>query len=79
MYNCITCDKTFASDEALQQHERDSPAHVASYECETCDKTFANDEALQQHDRDPLDHTLGDEWSMYPPLHEDVSELLVSF
>jgi DNA-directed RNA polymerase subunit RPC12/RpoP len=77
MYDCVACDKTFASDEALRQHERDSPAHAATYECETCDKTFASDEALRQHERDSLDHTPGDEWSMYPSLHEDVSELLV--
>jgi hypothetical protein len=43
---------TSGSDEAPQQHLRDSPVHAPSFDCETCDRTFGSDEALQQHLRD---------------------------
>lgn len=36
----IPCDRTFDSDEALQQHKRD---------CTTCDRDFGNHTALVQH------------------------------
>jgi DNA-directed RNA polymerase subunit RPC12/RpoP len=57
MYDCETCDKTFTSEEALHQHERDSPAHTVTYDCETCNRTFTSEEALHQHERDSPTHT----------------------
>lgn len=44
---CVLCDRTFASDEALLQHKRDSPAH--GYDCTSCERHFGSDTALQQH------------------------------
>jgi hypothetical protein len=55
---CETCDRSFASEEALEQHIRDSPAHAPSYDCETCDRSFASEEALKQHIRDSPAHAL---------------------
>ena len=51
---CVLCDRTFNSDEALQQHRRDAPAH-ASY-CTTCDRHFSNATALVQHLRHSPKH-----------------------
>jgi len=50
------CDRTFSSEEALQQHLRDSPVHAPSFECESCDRVFGSEEALQQHLRDSSTH-----------------------
>jgi DNA-directed RNA polymerase subunit RPC12/RpoP len=78
MYDCDMCDRTFTSEEALHQHERDSPAHAVTYDCETCDRTFTSEEALHQHECDSPTHASGKRWSMHPSLHEDVSQLLVA-
>lgn len=51
---CVLCDRTFDSDEALQQHKRDAPAHA--FDCTTCDRRFGSDTALQQHLRDSPAH-----------------------
>jgi len=48
-YSCTTCDRFFGSEEALEQHLRDSPAHPASFNCEECDRSFGSEEALEQH------------------------------
>jgi DNA-directed RNA polymerase subunit RPC12/RpoP len=58
MYDCETCDRTFPSEEALHQHERDSPAHAITYDCETCNRTFTSEEALHQHKRDSPAHAV---------------------
>jgi uncharacterized protein YlaI len=52
--NCLICDQSFGSDEALQQHKRDSPAH--DFDCKTCDRYFSSGTALQQHLRDSPAH-----------------------
>ena len=52
--NCVLCDQSFGSDEALQQHKRDSSAHV--FDCKTCDHHFSSGMALQQHLRDSSAH-----------------------
>jgi hypothetical protein len=44
---CVPCDRDFSSDEALQQHKRDSSAH--KFDCATCDRHFSNDKARAQH------------------------------
>lgn len=54
---CETCDRSFGSNEALQQHLRDSPVHATLYDCEICDRSFSSNEALQQHLRDSPVHT----------------------
>jgi heat shock protein HspQ len=53
---CSTCDRSFASEEALAQHLRDSPVHAPSFDCDTCDRSFASEEALAQHLRDSPVH-----------------------
>ncbi|KAL4888093.1 hypothetical protein BDV59DRAFT_148976 [Aspergillus ambiguus] len=53
---CKPCDRTFCSQEALDQHLRDSPAHAPSYECEPCGRTFGSQDALDQHLRDSPAH-----------------------
>ena len=101
--HCVPCDRDFSSDEALQQHKRDSPAH--KYDCTTCDRHFKNDKALAQHYQNAAVHAQSSEhpailtsspqkqksttklksarkpktnkkWSMYPLLHNEVSDLL---
>ena len=51
-FDCEACNRTFGSDEALQQHIENSPAHAPSFNCEVCNRSFGSDEALQQHIRD---------------------------
>ncbi|KAH8663688.1 hypothetical protein BGZ60DRAFT_379420 [Tricladium varicosporioides] len=52
----MPCNRRFNSDEALQQHLRNSPAHAPSFDCEHCDRAFNSEEALQQHLRDSPAH-----------------------
>ena len=49
---CVLCDRSFDSEEALQQHLRDSPTHALAFDCKTCNRSFGNEEALDQHLRD---------------------------
>jgi len=44
----LVCDRTFGSDEALQQHVRDSPAHAPCFDCEACDRSFGSERVLEQ-------------------------------
>ncbi len=55
-FNCEICDRSFNSNEALQQHLRDSPAHATSFDCKACNRSFNSDEALLQHLRDSPAH-----------------------
>ncbi|KAK1572711.1 uncharacterized protein LY79DRAFT_594331 [Colletotrichum navitas] len=57
-FHCNVCDRSFGTEEALQQHLRNSPVHAPSFECETCNRSFGSEEALQQHLRDSPVHTL---------------------
>ncbi|KAF2806329.1 uncharacterized protein BDZ99DRAFT_394372 [Mytilinidion resinicola] len=52
--NCVPCDQTFGSGEALQQHKRDSLAHA--FDCATCERYFGSGTALQQHLRNSPVH-----------------------
>ncbi|TEY47671.1 hypothetical protein BOTCAL_0302g00190 [Botryotinia calthae] len=56
VFNCVPCNRRFNSEETLQQHLRDSPAHVPSFGCDDCDRSFDSEEALQQHPRDSPIH-----------------------
>lgn len=51
---CVLCDRVFESDEALQRHKQESPAHA--FDCITCGRHFSNATALQQHLRDSRVH-----------------------
>ena len=51
---CVLCDRTFDTNEALQQHKRDVSAHA--FDCATCDRHFGSEEALDQHLRDSPAH-----------------------
>ena len=53
-FSCRLCERTFNSDEAVQQHQRDAPAHA--FDCTTCDRHFGSDTALVQHLRDSPNH-----------------------
>jgi hypothetical protein len=44
---CVPCNRDFSNDQALQQHQRDSPAH--NFNCTTCNRSFSTDRALAQH------------------------------
>jgi hypothetical protein len=52
--HCILCNLSFDSDESLQQHKRESPAHT--FDCTTCNRHYGSGTALQQHLRDSLVH-----------------------
>ncbi|KAI8938798.1 hypothetical protein NX059_004661 [Plenodomus lindquistii] len=60
---CVVCDRDFKSDEALQQHKRDSPAH--KFDCITCNRPFRNEQSLAQHNRDSPIHA-------QPPNHSPI-------
>jgi hypothetical protein len=49
-FDCDECDRSFNSDQALQQH-LNSPAH--DFECDECDRKFGSKQALQQHLNSP--------------------------
>ncbi|PMD33407.1 hypothetical protein L207DRAFT_608190, partial [Hyaloscypha variabilis F] len=40
-FNCEDCDQSFDSEEALQQHLRDSIAHALCFNYETCDRSLS--------------------------------------
>ncbi|PMD14933.1 hypothetical protein NA56DRAFT_650517 [Hyaloscypha hepaticicola] len=44
------------TEEALQQHLRDSQVHARSFDCDDCLRAFDSEEALQQHLWDPRIH-----------------------
>jgi hypothetical protein len=48
----------FSSDEAPQQHRRDSVVPIPIFSCETCNKSFGSNQALQQHLRDSIIHKI---------------------
>src|SRR4051794_9039566 len=48
LHYCQNCDRTFGSQQALQQH-RNSPAHVPVYGCDDCKRSFGSQHALQHH------------------------------
>ena len=61
MTYCASCDRSFGSKEALDQHRKDSPAHVVTFDCEDCNRSFGSEEALDQHLRDCPMHQLDSE------------------
>ncbi|CAG7950532.1 unnamed protein product [Penicillium salamii] len=58
MKSCEPCNRSFGSQDALDQHLRDSPVHALSYDCEPCDRSFGSQDALGQHLRDSPVHAL---------------------
>lgn len=55
---CEHCDRTFSSDDGLQQHVRDSRAHDPSLNCQTCKRTFSSNGAVEQHLKTSRAHQL---------------------
>jgi hypothetical protein len=53
---CVLCTRDFASNEALKQHERDSPVHNKGFHCQKCPGRFSSKAALTQHERDSPVH-----------------------
>ncbi|OJJ41997.1 hypothetical protein ASPZODRAFT_137586 [Penicilliopsis zonata CBS 506.65] len=58
MLRCEFCSRSFGSQEALNQHTQDSPAHVPSYDYELCNRSFSSQEALNQHTQNSSTHVL---------------------
>jgi RNase P subunit RPR2 len=83
-FNCEHCYLLFSSEDALNRHLRNSPAHAPSLDCKDCNRSFKNEVALNMHLRDSRAHAPSlhgqdndpKEWSMYPSLHDEVSDLL---
>ena len=46
---CVSCDRLFSSEQALQQHRQDSPIHKTTLYCKPCNRFFRSKEALKQH------------------------------
>jgi hypothetical protein len=53
---CVLCTRHFATDEALKQHEQDSPVHNKGFHCQKCPGRFSSKAALTQHERDSPVH-----------------------
>lgn len=47
-YECSKCDKSFSSEEALEQHEQDYD-HSKLEECSKCGEKFSSDENFREH------------------------------
>ena len=47
---CVPCNRTFASDTALKQHETNSPKHPP-FDCKACKRSFGSHTALSQHQK----------------------------
>jgi len=52
---CVLCSRTFGSDQALRQHEEDSPKH-GTFDCKACKRSFSSQDALTQHQDDSPVH-----------------------
>lgn len=52
---CLLCNRSFLSDDALQQHKRDTPRHA--FDCTACNRHFKNATAREQHLRDSPAHS----------------------
>ena len=48
---CILCNRTFGSDRALKQHEKNSPKHVP-FDPKACNRSFNSQTPLSQHRHD---------------------------
>lgn len=46
---CSQCDRNFRTDDALQQHIRDSHKPTQLPNCQICSRTFNDNDALEQH------------------------------
>jgi len=45
-YQCLSCGKTFVTNEELKRHER---THAKPFVCSRCSKSFARREQLKTH------------------------------
>lgn len=55
---CELCDRSFGSQNALNQHFRDSPVHALLYSCEPGTRSLGSRNGLNQHLRDSPVHVL---------------------
>lgn len=55
---CTPCKRGFSDKQALDQHSRDSPAHISIVDCQPCNRSFLNQDALDQHLRDSPAHKI---------------------
>jgi hypothetical protein len=46
---CVVCSRYFASRDALEQHERDSPMHNKTFHCHDCNLSFGSNKILKNH------------------------------
>ncbi|GIZ49948.1 hypothetical protein CKM354_001296400 [Cercospora kikuchii] len=81
---CVPCNRQFASDQALQQHTRDSPAHSAPVARRDCIRNFASAEAHPQQIRaSPAHHKAVRpnqvSFDMRPSLHDEVTRFLADY
>ena len=53
---CISCNRTFGSQKALQQHQKTSSRHGGTFRCEPCNRSFGSNGALKQHQGDSPAH-----------------------
>lgn len=67
-YSCASCRRSFRSQQALEQHEQDSPAHATQHDCQSCARSFGSREALEQHLQTSLAHNTPVDSSLGSPL-----------
>ncbi|KAH6644459.1 zinc-binding domain-containing protein [Boeremia exigua] len=53
---CTTCNRTFGSIAALQQHEKTSLKHEGTVRCADCNRSFRTENAFKQHLADSPAH-----------------------
>lgn len=56
MAQCHTCQRSFATKQARNQHARDSHSLVIQASCNVCNVSFDSKESLDQHTRDSPRH-----------------------
>src|SRR5690242_19253706 len=56
VYSCLSCNRDYGSQKALEQHQQDSPAHKKTILFNICHQYFGTQEALQQHQQNSPVH-----------------------
>lgn len=90
-FSCTLCNRRYGSKPALEQHQRDSPAHKNTFHCEACDSYLTSKKDLKTHRRnfqlykscskpppkpaEPVQETR--EFFQFPALHKDVARAVL--
>jgi hypothetical protein len=74
-FDCTTCDRHFNSDKALAQHYQNAAAHVQSSEHATPLAVSQKQKPTTKRKSTTKPRPVK-KWSMYPSLHNDVSDIL---